>query len=193
MSSPQITTVYSADKPPIPPRGLPPPVPQRQISTREGNNNYGINIQDSVDHWNTQQIKMEAPPLPATLPPVGCTLSYASGSNINNNNSGGKMRSTTWHSQTHSVGLNNNLSNQMLTNNNFLDNERAASAGWGVTRFDANSRPLSLQHDISSSRISAESSSESEAHSTISTGSKEKKSGVFRMFRMNKKRSSQPN
>lgn len=33
-SSPQsvTTTVYSADKPPIPPRGLPPPVPQRHIS-----------------------------------------------------------------------------------------------------------------------------------------------------------------
>lgn len=47
------------------------------------------------------------------------------------------MRSTTtWHSQTHIEGLNNDgvniLSNQMLTNNNFLDNERAAStiAGW---------------------------------------------------------------
>lgn len=29
----QNTTIYSADKPPIPPRGLPPPVPQRQISS----------------------------------------------------------------------------------------------------------------------------------------------------------------
>lgn len=32
----QTNTVYSADKPPIPPRGLPPPVPQRQISTNDG-------------------------------------------------------------------------------------------------------------------------------------------------------------
>lgn len=29
------TTIYSPDKPPIPPRGNPPPVPQRQISSSE--------------------------------------------------------------------------------------------------------------------------------------------------------------
>lgn len=29
------TTIYSPDKPPIPPRGNPPPVPQRQISSNE--------------------------------------------------------------------------------------------------------------------------------------------------------------
>lgn len=60
-------------------------------------------------------------------------------------------------------------------------------------------RPLSLQHDVSS-RISAESSSESEAQSTISSSSvisggskeKDKKSGVFRIF-SKKKRSSQLN
>lgn len=70
--------------------------------------------------------------------------------------------------------------------------------GWGATRFDANTRPLSLQHDTSSSRVSAESSSESEAQSTISAGSvvsnsgkdKDKKSGMFRIF-SKKKRSSQ--
>lgn len=76
--------------------------------------------------------------------------------------------------------------------------------GWGATRFDANTRPLSLQHDTSSSRVSAESSSESEAQSTISAGSvvsnsgkdkdkdKDKKSGMFRIF-SKKKRSSQLN
>lgn len=72
--------------------------------------------------------------------------------------------------------------------------------GWGTTRFDANTRPLSLQHDTPSSRMSAESSSESEAQSTISSSSvvsgsskdKDKKSGsVFRLF-SKKKRSSQP-
>lgn len=31
----QNTTMYSPDKPPIPPRGLPPPLPQRQISSNE--------------------------------------------------------------------------------------------------------------------------------------------------------------
>lgn len=74
--------------------------------------------------------------------------------------------------------------------------------GWGATRFDVNNRPLSLQHESSSSRISAESSSESEAQSTISTSSvvsggskdkdKDKKSGMFRLF-SKKKRSSQMN
>lgn len=74
-------------------------------------------------------------------------------------------------------------------------------SGWGSTRFDANTRPLSLQHDTPSSRMSAESSSESEAQSTISSSSvlsgssskdKDKKSGsVFRLF-SKKKRSSQP-
>lgn len=72
--------------------------------------------------------------------------------------------------------------------------------GWGATRFDANTRPLSLQHEPSASRISAESSSESEAQSTISTSSvvsggskdKDKKSGMFRLF-SKKKRSSQLN
>lgn len=79
--------------------------------------------------------------------------------------------------------------------------------GWGNTRFEVtNTRPLSLQHDTSSSmsRISAESSSESEAQSTISGssvksgGSKDKDinkksgSGMFRLF-SKKKRSSQPN
>lgn len=74
--------------------------------------------------------------------------------------------------------------------------------GWGSTRFDAPARPLSLQHDSSTSisRMSAESSSESEAQSTISGNSvksgsskdkdKDKKSGMFRLF-SKKKRSSQ--
>lgn len=69
--------------------------------------------------------------------------------------------------------------------------------GWGSTRFDAITRPLSMQHDTTS-RVSAESSSESEAQSTISASSvmssgskdKDKKSGMFRLF-SKKKRSSQ--
>lgn len=69
--------------------------------------------------------------------------------------------------------------------------------GWGTTRFDAdNVRPSSYQHDPNSSRMSAESSSESEAHSVISSNSvisssgnkdKERKSGVFRLFSKKKK------
>lgn len=80
----------------------------------------------------------------------------------------------------------------------FSDLKIFIGLGWGSTRFDANTRPLSLQHDTSSSRVSAESSSESEAQSTISASSvlsggskdKDKKSGMFRLF-SKKKRSSQ--
>lgn len=85
---------------------------------------------------------LEPPPLPATLPPVGghvkqtritsTTMSYSSGPNINNNSDGTVRSTTSWHLQSHNLGPNNNgeniLSSQMLTNNNFLDNERAASA-----------------------------------------------------------------
>lgn len=58
-------------------------------------------------------------------------MSYSSGTNINNISDETIRSMTTWHSQNHNVSLNNNgdsiLSNQMLTNNNFLDNERAVS------------------------------------------------------------------
>lgn len=64
--------------------------------------------------------------------------------------------------------------------------------GWGTTRFESN-RPVSLQPDsISFSRVSAESSSESEAQSissvsgvkgSSSKGTKEeRRSGMFRIF-----------
>lgn len=65
--------------------------------------------------------------------------------------------------------------------------------GWGATRFDGSTRPLSLQHEPSSSRFSAESSSESEAQSTLSTssvvsgGNKDKRSGMFRLFSKKKR------
>lgn len=63
------------------------------------------------------------------------------------------------------------------------------SSGWGTSRFEGN-RPVSLQPDsISFSRVSAESSSESEAQSISSVsgvkGSKskeERRSGMFRIF-----------
>lgn len=48
----QTNTVYSADKPPIPPRGLPPPVPQRQIST-----NDGVQLRSGKSFWSIILIK----------------------------------------------------------------------------------------------------------------------------------------
>lgn len=181
-SQAQNSTIYTPDKPPIPPRGLPPPVPQRQISTSSEtvqlrNRGTTSDFEDggSNDQWNSQKLKMgkfywkivngniylrlqipslttkiikpnyilEPPPLPATLPPVGSqikqtristtTVSYStSESNINNNSDGATKSTLSWHSQTQSLGSNNNvenvLSNQTLANNNFLDNERAASS-----------------------------------------------------------------
>ncbi|XP_055309165.1 spectrin beta chain, non-erythrocytic 1 isoform X4 [Sitodiplosis mosellana] len=146
----QSTTVYSADKPPIPPRGLPPPVPQRQISTSDSVQLRNRSTDGSSNYGNVQN-------------------------------------------RPHSTDYQNNSSNDQYNQQHF-------KMGWGATRFDANTRPLSLQHEPSSSRISAESSSESEAQSTISTSSvvsggskdKDKKSGVFRLF-SKKKRSSQLN
>ncbi|XP_016975526.1 spectrin beta chain, non-erythrocytic 5 isoform X1 [Drosophila rhopaloa] len=75
-----------------------------------------------------------------------------------------------------------------LNNNN--DSIGIGLGGWGNTRFESN-RPVSLQPDsISFSRVSAESSSESEAQSISSVsgvkGSKgtkeERRSGMFRIF-----------
>ncbi|XP_050742582.1 spectrin beta chain, non-erythrocytic 5 isoform X4 [Drosophila biarmipes] len=69
-------------------------------------------------------------------------------------------------------------------------NSEARQSGWGTSRFESN-RPVSLQPDsISFSRVSAESSSESEAQSISSVsgvkGSKgtkeERRSGMFRIF-----------
>lgn len=86
---------------------------------------------------------LEPPPLPHQPPPVGGSLSkqtritttsvtYASGPNVNNNSDGTVRTTTSWHVQSHDFGANNNddnvLTNEMLTNNNFLDNERAVSA-----------------------------------------------------------------
>lgn len=86
---------------------------------------------------------LEPPPLPATQPPIGgyniqqtristtTSSTYFTGPNVNNTSEGMMRTTTSWHSQTHNDGLNNNgenvLTNQTL-NNNFLDNERAASA-----------------------------------------------------------------
>ncbi|XP_016965390.1 spectrin beta chain, non-erythrocytic 5 isoform X1 [Drosophila biarmipes] len=75
-----------------------------------------------------------------------------------------------------------------LNNNN--DTIGIGLGGWGTSRFESN-RPVSLQPDsISFSRVSAESSSESEAQSISSVsgvkGSKgtkeERRSGMFRIF-----------
>ncbi|XP_053955094.1 spectrin beta chain, non-erythrocytic 5 isoform X2 [Anastrepha ludens] len=87
---------------------------------------------------------------------------------------------TTISTSSNSSGGSNSNTNVNNNNNN---------NGWGTSRFDGN-RPVSLQPDsISFSRVSAESSSESEAQSISSAsgvkGSKskeERRSGMFRIF-----------
>lgn len=96
----------------------------------------------TIKNKNFECIFLEPPPLPATLPPVGghakqarvttTSVSYASGPNVNNNTDGVVRTATSWHVQTHNFGSNNNgdnvLTNEMVTNNNFLENERVVSA-----------------------------------------------------------------
>lgn len=95
----------------------------------------------SVSDFHIQNYLLEPPPLPATLPPVGSqikhtristtTVSYSNIGSNTNNNSDEAAESLSWHSQSQSLGSNNSkenvLSSQSLANNNFLDNERAAS------------------------------------------------------------------
>ncbi|XP_065360785.1 spectrin beta chain, non-erythrocytic 5 isoform X2 [Calliphora vicina] len=97
------------------------------------------------------------------------------------------VHSTISTSSNSSMGSNSPITNSVLiTRSNSSNN---SNNGWGTTRFESN-RPVSLQPDsINLSRVSAESSSESEAQSISSVsgvkGSKSKedrRSGVFRIF-----------
>lgn len=157
-------------------------------------------------------MKIEPPPLPSTLPPASrriTTTQLMNAPNLNNN------AEESWHENSSNNNGENILSNDVTSSNNFLEEERAASSigsgntpkkiiciyfifnqfyfnhkGWGSARFDVNMRPIPIHQD--SSRISAGSSSESEAHSTISRDSignkdKEKKSGMFRLFSKKKR------
>ncbi|KAI8126099.1 non-erythrocytic 5, Spectrin beta chain [Lucilia cuprina] len=129
-------------KPPIPPRGAPPPVPNRQ----------------STDN------------LVVMRNPLNASTEY--GSEI----IGGSMPRLPNGSNDDNVVV-------------LKRNSEARQSGWGTSRFES-TRPVSLQPDsINLSRVSAESSSESEAQSISSVsgvkGSKSKedrRSGVFRIF-----------
>uniref|UniRef100_A0A336KQL4 CSON014177 protein n=1 Tax=Culicoides sonorensis TaxID=179676 RepID=A0A336KQL4_CULSO len=155
----------NADKPPIPPRGAPPQVPQRQSSVDNVNANVQLrqkkqNGNDEVDNGNYSNVPTQ--PRPYSLQP-----------------------------------------NQTLPQNGNEDQWKRSSeirlSGWGQSRFDSG-RPTSLppQTDNASvtTRMSAESSSESEASVNKGSSGKEKDSkkgsgGVFRIF--SKKKSKSPN
>ncbi|KAL7733152.1 hypothetical protein ACLKA6_004671 [Drosophila palustris] len=96
-------------------------------------------------------------------------------------------------SNNNNNGHNNNSSSSSSTTKRTISYSSSGASsngnGWGTSRFESN-RPVSLQPDsISFTRVSAESSSESEAQSISSVsgvkGSKskdERRSGMFRIF-----------
>ncbi|KXJ76213.1 hypothetical protein RP20_CCG010134 [Aedes albopictus] len=200
-----------ADKPPIPPRAVPPPVPQRQSSTENvlnnNNNNSTVQIRPKTGsgssgsyngnarrpcEWQQQQQRnyTNTPPRPFSHQPNTATQQRGVPVNGNNNNNNGNGNGEdVW-----------------------LRHSELRSSGWGQSRHEAN-RPASLpvggvppgaasnpadlvlgggRHQ----QQSAESSSESEA-SFIKGGSKEPKdkkagsSGVFRIFSKKKSKNHQ--
>ncbi|KAL9901308.1 spectrin beta chain, non-erythrocytic 5 kst isoform 1-T1 [Glossina fuscipes fuscipes] len=88
-----------------------------------------------------------------------------------------------------SNSINSNSSGNNYTNNLMGSSKNNNNNGWGTSRFETG-RPVSLQPDsINLSRVSAESSSESEAQSISSVSGvktsknkEERRSGVFRIF-----------
>ncbi|XP_035773613.1 spectrin beta chain, non-erythrocytic 1-like isoform X5 [Anopheles albimanus] len=198
-----------ADKPPIPPRGVPPPVPQRQSSTDNVllNNNNGAGVQlrsktgttgspngSDYDNGNitggNRPYSLQSGPVANSRATVPALSASQNGGNGNNNGS-----EEVW-----------------------LRRGELRSSGWGQSRFDA-SRPTSLPPPglpptapptadfpgapfgmsgggSSMRHQSAESSSESEASFIKGGGSakdgaagKDKK-GVFRIFSKKKSKNS---
>ncbi|XP_037933014.1 spectrin beta chain, non-erythrocytic 5 isoform X1 [Teleopsis dalmanni] len=143
-------------KPPIPPRGAPPPVPNRQSTDNlvvlRNRNNSNSDVSDMNSNFGGSMSRLQSSTLPAGI------------SGIQNGSNDDSVIVIKRHSENR-------------------------QSGWGTTRFESN-RPVSLQPDaVNISRVSAESSSESEAQSISSLsgvkGSKnkeERRSGMFRIF-----------
>ncbi|XP_055911888.1 spectrin beta chain, non-erythrocytic 5 isoform X2 [Eupeodes corollae] len=140
---------------------------------------------------------------------VQTSMSLGGADNVNNNNNGNNGNNinttTTTTTTTSRTVWHYSPDNNSVTNPSYMGISSADVAGWGTSRYE-NARPVSLQPDsINISRVSAESSSESEAQSISSVsgvkGSKskeERRSGMFRLFGRKDKdkdksrRSSQP-
>ncbi|XP_032575447.1 spectrin beta chain, non-erythrocytic 5 isoform X4 [Drosophila sechellia] len=164
-SQPSSPTGGFDQKPPIPPRGAPP-----VASHRQSQENLVVmrNRQSSNDLQQS-----------ATLP-AGLTGVQQNGNGKDDN------ALLTRNSEARQSGS-SAFKPVKITRRSYL---RTSLQSWGNTRFESN-RPVSLQPDsISFSRVSAESSSESEAQSISSVsgvkGSKgtkeERRSGMFRIF-----------
>ncbi|XP_039230900.1 spectrin beta chain, non-erythrocytic 5 isoform X4 [Drosophila yakuba] len=164
-SQPSSPTAGFDQKPPIPPRGAPP-----VASHRQSQENLVVmrNRQSSNDLQQS-----------ATLP-AGLTGVQQNGSSKDDN------ALLARNSEARQSGS-SAFKPVKITRRSYL---RTSLQSWGNTRFESN-RPVSLQPDsISFSRVSAESSSESEAQSISSVsgvkGSKgtkeERRSGMFRIF-----------
>ncbi|XP_058061720.1 spectrin beta chain, non-erythrocytic 1 [Anopheles bellator] len=200
-----VQEVYGlADKPPIPPRGVPPPVPQRQSSTENVLNNNGA-------------VQMRSK--------TGATGS-PNGSDYDNGNFTNRPYSLQPGTMFNSGKSANPPQSQLASQNGngsgeevWLRHSDIRSSGWGQSRFDA-SRPTSLPPPGAVSTIggagqdfgqfggsgstagsgsggrhqSAESSSESEASfikgGTGKDASGKDKKGVFRIFSKKKSKNS---
>ncbi|XP_058129165.1 spectrin beta chain, non-erythrocytic 1 [Anopheles coustani] len=191
-----------ADKPPIPPRGVPPPVPQRQSSADNmlNNNNGSVQMRSKVG---------------ATGSPNGSD--YDNG-NVTSGNRPYSLQPGAVTAKAPGLPQNGNGNGEEV----WLRQSELRSSGWGQTRFDTN-RPTSLPPPGAPPTLpppaggngnsslsqdfgpfasgsgsagrhhSAESSSESEA-SFIKGGSKDgsakDKKGVFRIFSKKKSKNS---
>uniref|UniRef100_A0A182W3B1 Spectrin beta chain n=1 Tax=Anopheles minimus TaxID=112268 RepID=A0A182W3B1_9DIPT len=203
LPSPTSPEVFGlADKPPIPPRGMPPPVPQRQSSTDNvlSNNNNG-------------SIQMRSKPPGSSNSPNGSDYDNANVGGVNRPYS---LQPGAMSNKSQSGSQNGNTTGEDV----WLRNSEIRTSGWGQTRFDS-TRPTSLpapgnnngnstNTGSTSGTIgvgqdfgqlvsggvgrhqSAESSSESEASfikGGKEAGGKDKK-GVFRIFSKKKSKHS---
>lgn len=148
-----------------------------------GNGSNMMAFNNNLQQQQQQQIQFYEKPSPIQA------QSYNMNQSMQQRPSPPRQHVNTWHQHTKTAGYSTGTVDPNVA---FINNE---SAGWGQSRFDAG-RPVSLPpqpDNLSvSTRMSAESSSESEA--SVNKGSskdKEKKSGMFRMF--SKKKSKSPN
>uniref|UniRef100_W4VRA2 Putative karst n=1 Tax=Corethrella appendiculata TaxID=1370023 RepID=W4VRA2_9DIPT len=166
-----------ADKPPIPPRGVPPPVPQRQSSNENLINSVALRQKNNNFNGNNE---------------------YENGNYANNGTNGNSSgRSYSMQPNTSATLPTTNNNRNPLNGNDdvWKRHSEFRHSGWGQTRFDANNRPTSLPpntQDLSSSE-SENSFIKGSSGGSRGTGSdkdKDKKSGVFRIFSKKKAKNS---
>ncbi|XP_037820524.1 spectrin beta chain, non-erythrocytic 5 isoform X3 [Lucilia sericata] len=166
------------------------PINNTVLITRSNSNNNSNNgkHQQQVNNYNNNNT-ITTTTSSSSFQQISTTSSITT---TTSSSSSSQHSRTVWHftnnlnsSSTENNSINNPSYMSVINNNNNHHNNE----GWGTSRFES-TRPVSLQPDsINLSRVSAESSSESEAQSISSVsgvkGSKSKedrRSGVFRIF-----------